>query len=168
MSCRCTFAGCSGTGVAHCSPPCGGDICICVCGGEAECDGCGLCEESEALPRSASEEREELCPDCDQPMLPAGQVKRRNEYDHASGCPRGPLTTSQRVALAEADDGGYHATGAGRMKTARTLRVLGLVEMHRAGTWTPGAMVTLTPKGREVLYAMKPATLAPSDDTRKT
>ncbi len=31
-----------------------------------------------------------LCPGCDQPMLPPGEVKRPNEYDHASGCPRGP------------------------------------------------------------------------------
>lgn len=43
--CMCTFEGCSGTGVAHCSPPCGGDICICVCGGEADCDGCENCDE---------------------------------------------------------------------------------------------------------------------------
>lgn len=32
----------------------------------------------------------ELCPDCEQPMLPAGVTKRPNEYDHASGCPREP------------------------------------------------------------------------------
>jgi hypothetical protein len=31
------------------------------------------------------------CPECDQPMLPAGEAKRPNEYDHASGCPRGLL-----------------------------------------------------------------------------
>lgn len=31
------------------------------------------------------------CPGCDQPMLPAGEVKRPNEYDHASGCPRAPF-----------------------------------------------------------------------------
>ncbi len=30
----------------------------------------------------------DVCPDCDQPMLPAGEVKRPGEYDHASGCPR--------------------------------------------------------------------------------
>ena len=32
--------------------------------------------------------RPTLCPDCDQPMLPAGEVKRPHEYDHARGCPR--------------------------------------------------------------------------------
>lgn len=31
--------------------------------------------------------RRGVCPDCDQPMLPGGQVKRPNEYDHARGCP---------------------------------------------------------------------------------
>lgn len=44
MDCMCTFNGCAGTGVAHCSPPCGGDLCVCVCGGEAECDGCDACD----------------------------------------------------------------------------------------------------------------------------
>ncbi len=39
------------------------------------------------------------CPDCDQSMLPPGQVKRPNEYDHARGCPRGRVTTSQARAL---------------------------------------------------------------------
>lgn len=38
--------------------------------------------------RRALASRRKRCPDCDQPMLPAGQVKRPNEYDHASGCPR--------------------------------------------------------------------------------
>ncbi len=27
------------------------------------------------------------CPDCGQPMLPKGKVKKTNEYDHAQGCP---------------------------------------------------------------------------------
>lgn len=30
----------------------------------------------------------EACTDCGQPMLPPGEVKRPNEYDHARGCPR--------------------------------------------------------------------------------
>lgn len=30
----------------------------------------------------------EKCPDCGQPMLPKGETKRPNKYDHASGCPR--------------------------------------------------------------------------------
>jgi hypothetical protein len=29
-----------------------------------------------------------ICRDCGQPMLPAGVVKKPNEYDHASGCPQ--------------------------------------------------------------------------------
>lgn len=46
VDCMCTFDDeCSGTGVVHCSPPCGGDLCICVCGGEGPCDGCDACEE---------------------------------------------------------------------------------------------------------------------------
>lgn len=28
------------------------------------------------------------CPDCGQPLLPPGTVKKPNEYDHASGCPQ--------------------------------------------------------------------------------
>lgn len=45
--CICTFDGeCSGTGVLHCSPPCGGDLCVCICGGEEECDGCMYCTSS--------------------------------------------------------------------------------------------------------------------------
>ena len=32
----------------------------------------------------------ELCPECGQPMLPPGEVKRPNEYDHARGCPLDP------------------------------------------------------------------------------
>lgn len=30
------------------------------------------------------------CTDCGQPMLPPGEVKRPNEYDHARGCPQRP------------------------------------------------------------------------------
>lgn len=30
---------------------------------------------------------ERKCEGCDQPMLPDGEVKRENEYDHAQGCP---------------------------------------------------------------------------------
>lgn len=43
-ACMCCFIdACSGTGVIHCSPPCGGDLCICVCGGETDCGGCAAC-----------------------------------------------------------------------------------------------------------------------------
>lgn len=31
-----------------------------------------------------------LCPGCNQPMLPAGEIKKPNEYDHAQGCPLDP------------------------------------------------------------------------------
>jgi hypothetical protein len=45
VDCMCRFEKeCSGTGVLHCAPPCGGDNCICVCGGERECDGCDNCD----------------------------------------------------------------------------------------------------------------------------
>jgi hypothetical protein len=33
---------CAGLGVLHCKG-CGGDLCICKCGGELDCDGCDLC-----------------------------------------------------------------------------------------------------------------------------
>jgi hypothetical protein len=29
----------------------------------------------------------QLCESCGQPMLPPGEMKRPNEYDHAQGCP---------------------------------------------------------------------------------
>ena len=29
-----------------------------------------------------------LCPDCGQPMLPKGQKKKPDFFDHARGCPR--------------------------------------------------------------------------------
>ena len=42
--CMCEWeAGCSGTGVLHCRG-CGGDLCVCVCGGETECEGCEWCD----------------------------------------------------------------------------------------------------------------------------
>jgi hypothetical protein len=31
-----------------------------------------------------------LCRECGQPMLPPGETKRENEYDHARGCPLAP------------------------------------------------------------------------------
>jgi hypothetical protein len=33
---------CGGLGVLQCDG-CGGDLCVCVCGGECECYGCALC-----------------------------------------------------------------------------------------------------------------------------
>jgi hypothetical protein len=38
----CEWHGCSGTGTEHCVG-CGGDQCVCRCGGERECHGCELC-----------------------------------------------------------------------------------------------------------------------------
>lgn len=61
------------------------------------------------------------------------------------------LTTTQRIALAEADDGGYRAAGSGRLRTARALRVQGLVEIGEWNHW-----VKLTKKGREVLHSIRP------------
>lgn len=43
----------------------------------------------------------DLCTDCGQPMLPPGETKRPNEYDHASGCPQG-LSPKQRLKRAVA------------------------------------------------------------------
>lgn len=39
---------CGGTGVLRCRG-CGGDLCICVCGGEDECPGCLYCDEYDGL-----------------------------------------------------------------------------------------------------------------------
>lgn len=62
------------------------------------------------------------------------------------------LSTAQRLALAEADGPGYRAIGSGRVRTAERLRTMGLVEIAPWNRW-----VTLTPKGREVLYGMQPS-----------
>lgn len=44
MACMCEWPdGCGGLGTLHCSG-CGGDLCVCVCGGECPCDGCGDCD----------------------------------------------------------------------------------------------------------------------------
>ncbi len=43
MNCCCDFPEtCSGTGILMCDG-CGGDICVCRCGGECECYGCEAC-----------------------------------------------------------------------------------------------------------------------------
>lgn len=45
--CVCDFGDeCSGTGGLYCLG-CGGDLCICACGGEAECPGCDMCSEQD-------------------------------------------------------------------------------------------------------------------------
>ena len=40
--------------------------------------------------RSRRKKRKDDCSLCGQLMLPAGVMKRPNEYDHASGCPKAP------------------------------------------------------------------------------
>ena len=43
-ACMCEFPDeCSGTGVLHCDG-CGGDLCVCRCGGGLPCGGCGYCD----------------------------------------------------------------------------------------------------------------------------
>lgn len=43
-ACMCIFGPeCNGLGTVYCSPPCGGDLCVCTCGGEMECGGCWSC-----------------------------------------------------------------------------------------------------------------------------
>lgn len=46
-ACMCEWRGCSGTGLEHCAG-CGGDQCVCQCGGERECPGCDLCDPFDA------------------------------------------------------------------------------------------------------------------------
>ena len=41
--CMCEWpADCGGMGTMSCEG-CGGDLCVCVCGGETECFGCDMC-----------------------------------------------------------------------------------------------------------------------------
>lgn len=43
MSCMCEFPRtCGGLGTLMCDG-CGGDLCVCVCGGDCECPGCAEC-----------------------------------------------------------------------------------------------------------------------------
>jgi hypothetical protein len=45
--CLCEFPSeCNGTGVFTCEV-CGGDQCVCACGGEMECPGCDECPNTE-------------------------------------------------------------------------------------------------------------------------
>lgn len=44
-ACMCVWeSGCNGLGMVQCRG-CGGDLCICLCGGERDCDGCDACGE---------------------------------------------------------------------------------------------------------------------------
>ena len=44
VDCICDFPleSCGGLGVIYCEG-CGGDLCVCICGGEIECSGCAEC-----------------------------------------------------------------------------------------------------------------------------
>jgi hypothetical protein len=47
MACECDWPRtCGGSGILKCHT-CGGDFCICWCGGEEECWGCADCENDE-------------------------------------------------------------------------------------------------------------------------
>lgn len=47
MKCSCDWPRtCGGLGILQCEG-CGGDQCVCRCGGEEECDGCPDCREDE-------------------------------------------------------------------------------------------------------------------------
>ncbi len=47
--------------------------------------------------------KETLCLHCGQPMLPPGEVKRPNEYDHARGCPADtPAKASKKTTKSRA------------------------------------------------------------------
>lgn len=52
--CMCEWdPGCSGTGTVYCRG-CGGDQCVCVCGGEMDCEGCELCDDDAAAAEDAT------------------------------------------------------------------------------------------------------------------
>ena len=59
--CECDFdAECSGVGILYCLG-CGGDQCICRCGGERDCGGCVNCHDDyDRL------EYERFCDECDE------------------------------------------------------------------------------------------------------
>lgn len=63
--CMCDWGdGCAGTGTIHCRG-CGGDLCVCRCGGEMECYGCEDCDFGEADEYDPEQaEIEELCWTC--------------------------------------------------------------------------------------------------------
>jgi hypothetical protein len=47
MRCECEWPRtCGGLGVLICRG-CGGDLCVCRCGGEEQCDGCVECEQDD-------------------------------------------------------------------------------------------------------------------------
>jgi hypothetical protein len=47
MPCICEWPdGCGGLGAIFCEG-CGGDVCVCCCGGESECFGCDECQDQD-------------------------------------------------------------------------------------------------------------------------
>lgn len=45
--CCCDWpTGCGGHGYVYCGG-CGGDLCICLCGGQSECYGCSECDDGD-------------------------------------------------------------------------------------------------------------------------
>ena len=56
--CGCEWPdGCNGTGTLYCDG-CGGDICVCICGGEMECPGCETCEAAREIEDEEVEDEE--------------------------------------------------------------------------------------------------------------
>ena len=48
MRCMCDWPDeCNGLGILHCEG-CGGDLCVCRCGGEIDCGGCINCNYGES------------------------------------------------------------------------------------------------------------------------
>lgn len=48
MRCMCDWPDeCNGLGILHCDG-CGGDLCVCRCGGEIDCGGCINCNYGES------------------------------------------------------------------------------------------------------------------------
>lgn len=76
LGCMCSTEGCGGTGYAHCSPPCGGEQCICVCGGEGPCPGCEECPPI-VCPGCYAVGPERCAPDC----IDAEMARDREEFD---------------------------------------------------------------------------------------
>lgn len=59
MACMCEWPdGCGGTGTLQCAG-CGGDICVCVCGGEAPCGDCDECQDRDEFYDDTEEDEDE-------------------------------------------------------------------------------------------------------------
>jgi hypothetical protein len=92
------------------------------------------------------------CLSCDQPMLPPGEVKRPNEYDHASGCPRDfKLTEARERELLYMTVGPQHTFGAARARVQNTLVRAGLARF--ASIPDGGDYCVITDAGRALLVS---------------